>query len=169
VSYKTGSWGLNRIAADINKPVSEDDDIFFRVNAAYDKRNSFQDAGFSESFFLAPSLKYDISDRLSFTANAELYRSESTNPLMLFINRNDPLEENSIDQYAYDHDLSYTTNDITIKNPTFSLQGQMNYQISDNWRSQTAVSRSSAQSDGYYSYLSTIGVPGNTYNRLVND
>lgn len=169
VSYKTGSWGLNRVTADINTPVTDDKDIFFRLNTAYDKRNSFQDAGFSESFFLAPSFQYDMSDRLSFTVNAELYRSESTNPLMLFINRNESLEENNIGEYGYDNELSYTTNDITIKNPTFSLQGQMNYQISDNWRSQTAVSRSSAQSDGYYGYVSTIGVPGNTYNRLVND
>ncbi|MCW9707551.1 TonB-dependent receptor [Fodinibius salsisoli] len=169
VSYQTGSFGLNRVAADVNTPVGDNEDIALRINGAYHKENSFQDAGFNESFFLAPSLSYQVNDDLSFLVNTELYQSESTNPLMLFINRSEPLEDNNISELNYDNDNSYTTNDLTIKNPVFRLQGKMTYDLSDQWTSETVLSRSSAQSEGYYSYVSTIGIPGNTYGRYIND
>ena len=167
ISYKTGSFGLNRVTADVNTPISEN--VFLRVNSAYEKRNSFLNAGFSESFFIAPSLRYEASEGLSFSFNTEFYRPESTNPLMLFLNRSAPLEANNVEQLGYNSDLSYTTNDLTIKNPTFSLQGQMNWQLSDAWRSQTVISSSTAKSDGYYSYVSTIGLPEDTFGRYISD
>lgn len=167
ISYKTGSFGMNRVTADVNTPIN--DNVFLRVNTAYQKRNSFLNAGFSESFFIAPSLRYEANEDLSFYVNTEFYRPESTNPLMLFLNRSAPLEANNVEELGYNHELSYTTNDLTIKNPTFSLQGQMNYDISDEWRSQTVISSSSAQSEGYYSYVSTIGLPEDTYGRYISD
>lgn len=167
ISYKTGSFGMNRVTADVNSPLTSD--VFLRVNAAYDKRNSFLNTGFSESFFIAPSLRYQPTDDLSFSVNTEFYRPESTNPLMLFINRSAPLEAHTVDELGYNNDFSYTTNDLTIKNPTFSLQGQMNYAFSDAWQSQTVISSSSAQSKGYYSYVSTIGLPESTYGRYISD
>src|SRR5699024_10188191 len=167
VSYKTGSFGLNRIAADVNTPVS--DELFLRINTAYETANSFLNSGFAKSFFIAPSLRYEASEKLSFSVNTEFYRPEGTNPLMLFLNRSAPLEAHNPKELAYNSNPSYTSNDITIRNPTFSLQTRMNYQISDSWRSETSISRSSAKSDGYYSYLSTIGLPENQYGRYVSD
>ncbi len=167
ISYKTGSFGLNRVTADVNTPIS--DNVFLRVNSAYEKRNSFLNAGFNESFFIAPSLRYEASESLSFTFNTEFYRPESTNPLMLFLNRSAPLEATNVEELGYNSNLSYTTNDLTIKNPTFSLQGQMNWQLSDEWRSQTVVSSSTAKSEGYYSYVSTIGLPEDTFGRYISD
>lgn len=177
VSYQSGSFGLNRVTADVNTPVGGDKDIAFRINGAYHKENSFQDAGFNESFFLAPSLSYQVNEKLSFLINTELYQSESTNPLMLFVNRSHPLYAKNISELNYDNDNSYTTNDLTIKNPIFRLQANMAYGLSDNWTSETVLSRSSAQSDGYYSYVSTIDplpapgdqLPDNTYARFLSD
>lgn len=169
ISYRTGSFGLNRVSADVNTPISTEKDVSLRINGAYHKRNSFQDAGFSESYFLAPALSYQVNEDLSFLINTELYHSEGTNPTMLFLNRSEPLEDNNIAQLNYNNENSYTTNDITISNPVFRLQGQMNYNLSDNWTSQTVLSRSSAQSDGYYSYISTIGIQGNEFARYIND
>src|SRR5690606_19700684 len=53
----------------------------------------------------------------------------------------------------YDPKLSLTSNDLSIKNPRYTLQAQMNYKISDQWTSQTVLSRGSAKANGYYSYL----------------
>jgi iron complex outermembrane receptor protein len=151
-SYTTGSYGLNRVAADINTPLSEK--VAVRLNTAYDKKNSFQDQGFSESIFVAPSLSYQASDRLSFLVNTEFFFSEGTNPTMLFPNRQaDEILVHNMDELGYDNENSYTSNDITIKNSTYSLQGQMIYELSDEWTSQTAVSQGSASSEGLYSYL----------------
>ncbi|MFT3794807.1 TonB-dependent siderophore receptor [Flavobacterium sp.] len=153
LSYTTGSYGLNRVTADINTPLSKEEKINFRLNTAYHTQNSFQDAGFRKSFFFAPSLSYEVNDRLSFLVNTEFMQSEGTNPTMLFFDRNAPLRVHNFKEFAYDYKRSYTSNDITIETPTFNLQAQMNYKLSDNWTSQTAVSRGSAQSKGLYSYL----------------
>ncbi|HET7361657.1 MAG TPA: TonB-dependent receptor, partial [Salinimicrobium sp.] len=151
ISYTTGSYGLNRVAADINAPLA--DGVALRLNTAYHNQNSFQDQGFQKSFFLAPSLSYEVNDKLSFLVNTEFYWGESTNPTMLFVDRGTELIVHNMDELDYNNNRSYTSNDITIKNPTYSLQGQMIYELSDNWTSQTAISRGSAKAIGLYSYL----------------
>lgn len=153
VSYTSGSYGLNRVTADVNTTLSKEKNIALRVNTAYHTQNSYQDAGFRKSFFFAPSLAYQVNDRLSFYINTEFYNGRSTNQTMLFLDRGAPLRVTNIDELGYDINRSYTGNDLYIDTPTYSFQGQMNYKLSDNWTSQTAFSRSNSKSDGYYSYL----------------
>lgn len=153
ITYTLGSFGLNKVAADINTPLDDEGDVALRLNTAYQTKNSFQDAGFSKSLFVAPSLKYKVNDRLSFLINAEFYNGESTNPTMLFLDRGAPLAVTNIEELDYNTNKSYTSNDLSLENPTYSLQGQMNYELSNKWTSQTAISRGSAKSKGYYSYL----------------
>src|SRR5690606_5523935 len=59
----------------------------------------------------------------------------------------------SMDLFEQNYKKSYTTNDLTIKNPTFNLQAYAVYQLSDNWTSTTIVSKSNAKTNGYYHYL----------------
>lgn len=153
ISYTLGSFGLNRVTADVNTPLDETGDVALRINTAYHSENSFQDAGFNKSLFVAPSLSYKVNDKLSFFINTEFHDSESTNPLMLFVDRGAPLQANNIEELGYNNELSYTSNDLTAENPSFSLQAQMNYELSESWTSQTAVSTGSAKALGNYSYL----------------
>lgn len=156
VNYTVGSYGLNRVTVDLNTPLNEKKSLNFRINSAYNKQNSFQDAGFRESFFIAPSLSYEVNDRLSFLINTEFMKNESTNPTMLFFDRGNPLRVHNIDELNYDNKRSYTSDELTIKTPSYNIQAQMNYKLSDQWTSQTVFSRSSAKSKGYYSYLYEI-------------
>lgn len=172
VSYKTKSYGLNsmdmnRVTADVNAPIS--DDLALRVNGSFHDEDSFQDAGFQRSFFLAPSLSYKPIEDLSVTVNAELYTSEQTNPTMLFMNRSVPLEATTVDELGYDPQNSFTDDDVTIRNPTFGVQTQMRYNVTEQWTSQTAVSVSSASSEGYYSYLWDGADSEDTFSRFVSD
>ncbi|KAF2079339.1 TonB-dependent receptor [Flavobacterium sharifuzzamanii] len=153
VTYTAGSYGLNRVTADVNTPLDEEHKINFRLNTAYHSENSFQDAGYRKSFFFAPSLSYEVNDRLSFFINTEFMKNEATNPTMLFLDRAAPLRVHNIDELGYDNKRSYTSNELAIQTPSYSLQGQMNYKISDQWTSQTVVSRGSSKSEGYYTYL----------------
>ena len=152
-SYTVGSYGLHRLTADVNTRLSETEDIALRVNTAYHTQNSFQDAGFRKSFFIAPSLSYEVNDRLSFFVNTEIFSGKSTNQTMLFVDRGAPLRVTNLDELGYDNKRSYTGNDLYINTPSLSIQAQMNYKISDQWTSQTTFSSSSSKSDGYYSYL----------------
>lgn len=153
ISYSSGSYGLNRVTADVNIPLNAEEGLSMRVNTAYHTENSFQDAGFRKSFFFAPSFSYKVNDRLSFFVNTEFLKSEQTNPTMLFFDRGAPLRVTNPDEFGYNNKRSYTSNQLTISTPSFSLQGQMNYKINDSWTSQTVLSRSSSKSQGYYSYL----------------
>lgn len=153
VNYTVGSYGLNRVTVDLNTPLNEQKSLNFRVNSAYNKQESFQDAGFRESFFIAPSLSYEANDRLSFLVNTEFMSNESTNPTMLFLDRAAPLRVHNIDELNYDNKRSYTSNELTMKTPSYNIQAQMNYKLSDQWSSQTVFSNSSAKSKGNYTYL----------------
>lgn len=153
VSYVGGTYGLNRVAVDVNTPLSDQKNVAMRVNAAYHTENSFQDAGFRKSLFIAPSLSYEVNEKLSFLINTEFYSGKSTNQTMLFLDRGAPLRVHNLGELNYDNKRSYTSNDLYIETPSFSLQGQMNYKINDQWNSQTVISRTSSKSEGYYSYL----------------
>lgn len=151
VNYVNGSYGLNRITADVNTPLSKN--LFARVNTAYQKNNTFQDAGFSESFYLAPSVKFVANDRLTFNINSEFKNSESANAPMIFLNRNLPLTYYSIGVFKENYKKSYTNDDLTMNNSSFNLQAVADYKISDNWISKTILSKSNTKTDGYYHYL----------------
>ncbi|OMQ12136.1 TonB-dependent receptor [[Flexibacter] sp. ATCC 35103] len=153
INYTVGSYGLNRATVDLNAPLNDKKTLNFRINSAYNKQNSFQDAGFRESFFVAPSLSYEVNNKLSFLVNTEFMSNESTNPTMLFFDRGAQLRVHNINELKYDNNRSYTSNELTMKTPSYNIQAQMNYKFSDQWTSQTVFSNSSARSKGNYTYL----------------
>jgi iron complex outermembrane receptor protein len=154
VVYNVGSFGLSRITADVNTPLSRQERVALRLNVAHHTEGSFQDAGFKKSFFIAPSLTYEVSDRLKFLVVTEILEEErAVAPVFFHSNRTDPLTFKSVDELNLNRDLSFTNNDLSIKNPRTNLQAQMLYRLSDTWSSQTVVSRSTANSSGYYTYI----------------
>ncbi len=154
VAYNLGSYGLNRVTADINAPLSKKDKIAMRINTAYHTENSFQDAGFKKSFFIAPSFVYEVNDRLSFHFLVEIMQEERAVPPVFFHNdRESELRFKSLDELRLNPYLSFTSNDLTIKNPRYNMQGQIVYKLSDKWTSQTSITRGNTKSDGYYLYI----------------
>jgi iron complex outermembrane recepter protein len=167
ISYNRGSYDANRVTADINAPLNSKKSVLFRLITAYQNQDSFQDAGFNKSFFVAPSLSYAVNDRLSFLVNADFTSRKAANAPMLFINRYVPVSFTSIDLFERNYEKSFTSNDLTTSNPTFSGQAQGLYKITDQWTSQTVVSVSKSKTDGYYSYLWDSG-NGNQFGRFIN-
>jgi iron complex outermembrane receptor protein len=165
ISYNAGTYGMDRLTADVNIPLNSD--VAVRINTAYQKENSFQDAGFGKSFFFAPSLSYKVNDKLSFLINTEFTNRNSSNAPMLFLNRNAPLSFNSIELFERNYKKSFTSNELSISNPTFNLQAQMIYKLSDQWTSQTVLSRSNSITSGYYSYLFDAS-NGNDFTRSIS-
>jgi iron complex outermembrane receptor protein len=154
VGYNVGSFGLNRVTADVNAPLSNTEKIALRINTAYHTENSFQDAGFKKSFFFAPSLTYEVNDKLSFEVLTEILQEErAVAPVFFHSDRANPLLYQDIADLNLDYKQSFMSNDLSLKNPRFNLQAQMLYKFSDQWSSQTVVSRGSVKSNGYYSYI----------------
>jgi iron complex outermembrane receptor protein len=154
ISYTTGSFNLHRIAADVYGPVNKDKSVLFRLNAAYQNQQSFQDAGFRKTLLIAPAVELRASDRLSVNLNAEFYSSEATNPAVVFLSSSRQLIARTPDSLKFGWNRSYTNNDLTIKTPTVNVRAVVNYQLSDNWTSQTIISNSIRKSNGYYQYQS---------------
>ena len=160
VSYTGGSFGLNRVSLDYNTPLGKTNAPYFRVNASYLTQDSFQDAGFKNTFFIAPSMSYRINNRLNASVNLEYSQTESTNPSMLFLRSGIPLVATNIDELNINPNKSFTSNDITLNNSTFNTRAIFDYKISDTWTSQTAFSSSYAQTDGLYQYQFDGGASG---------
>ncbi len=169
LSFTSGSYGLNQIVGDFNTALSKEDNLYFRLNTAYTTEQSFQDAGFRKSFFVAPSLSYKVNNKLSFSFYGEITQAEQTNPTFLFLNRSAPTAASNLDELNYNNKLSFTSNDLILQNPTQNYRIEMDYKLSSTWQSQTLVSKSSTSTKGYYSYLFDYGVlEGNTYSRFIN-
>ncbi len=169
LSFTTGSFGLNQITGDFNTALNKEKNLYFRLNTSYATERSFQDAGFRKSFFVAPSLSYKVNNNLSFSFYGEITQAEQTNPMFLFLNRSAPQHSKNIKQLGYDYNLSFTSNDLTLQNPTQNYRVEMDYKLSDKWQSQTLISKSATSTKGYYSYLFDFGVLENdTFSRFLN-
>ncbi len=153
LSYTLGENTLNRVTADINTPIDKQGKLTSRFVGAFHTEDSYQDYGFNRSYLFAPSFSYKPNDRLSFLVQAQFTDSEITNPTMLFLDRANLLTIDNINDFQYNPYHSYTSDDLTLENPTFNIQTQANYKIADNWNSQTVFQVGESRSKGIYSYL----------------
>lgn len=151
ISYNNGTYGSNRVTADVNLPLNEKAAV--RLNSAYTTEESFQDAGFSNAFFFAPSLKYEVNDKLTFLVNTEFYKNTSAKASMIFLSRYSPLSFDNMSLFDKNYKRSFTSNDLTMNNNSFNMQMQALYKLSNNWTSQTVLSKSNTKTNGYYHYL----------------
>ncbi|HEX6426619.1 MAG TPA: TonB-dependent receptor, partial [Niastella sp.] len=152
ISYSTGSYNLNRVTADIYGPVNKEGNVLFRLNAAYQNQQSFQDAGFRKSLLIAPAFEIRANAKLKINLNAEFYNAEMTSPSVVFLNRTRQFIAHTPDELGFNWKRSYTTNDLTMKTPTTNMRAIATYKISNNWTSQTIISSNTRKSEGYYQY-----------------
>ncbi len=155
VSYMAGGFGLTRMTADINTPLDKEKGLYLRTNLAYDDEGSFQDAGFTKRFLFAPSLLYQVNDRLSVSLDAEVYTQKANDFNRLFPEAS--FTKTNPRDLGIDWKRSYSNNDLYETTPSVSLYGQVLYKISDHWRSQTAVSLTNSSVEGYWSWNSILG------------
>jgi iron complex outermembrane receptor protein len=155
ISYTDGGFGLSRVTADFNTPLNPEKGLFLRTNVAYDSEGSFQDAGFTNRFFVAPSLLYKVNDRLTISLDAEIYNQKSNDFNRLFPEAS--FTKTNPRDLGIDWTKSYSNNDLYETDPSVSLYGTVNYKISDKWKSQTAFSQTNSTVQGDWSYNSIVG------------
>ncbi|WP_298738731.1 TonB-dependent siderophore receptor [uncultured Chitinophaga sp.] len=163
IAYNTGSWDLHRVTLDINSPLSKTKKVALRLNGAVHTENTFQDAGFKKSYFVAPSFSWEVNDRLSFSVMAEVLQEKRAVPPVFFhSDRVSPLDFRTVEELGLNNRKSFTSNDLTIKNPRTNVQAQMLYKLASNWTSQTVVSTGRVKADGIYTYI-WDDVPGDKW------
>ncbi|UOB16856.1 TonB-dependent receptor [Abyssalbus ytuae] len=152
VGYSTGSYNLSRLTADINTPLNKDETVLLRINAAKHYEHSFQDYGLTRNWFVAPALTYKASDRLTLNIEAEIYDNKS--PSIYFNPGSAGLS--SMDDLNYSFDYSYGSDYLQNHNKSFNIYAEAKYKISDNWTSQTVLSKSNVDNSTNYLFLDFI-------------
>jgi iron complex outermembrane receptor protein len=150
VAYTVGGFGLSRVTADFNTPLSKEKGLYLRTNVAYNDEGSFQDAGFTKRFFLAPAILYQANDRLTLSFDAEIYNQKANDFNRLFPQAS--FTHTNPATLDIDWSKSYSTNDIYRTTPSLSIFGQATYKLSDHWTSKTAFSQTNSTVEGYWSY-----------------
>ncbi|MDQ6530841.1 TonB-dependent receptor [Flavobacterium sp. LHD-85] len=156
VSFSAGDWDLNRLTADINTPLNEDKTALFRINTALHSERSFQDAGFNKSFFIAPSFSYEVNERLTLLIDAEFSASKATSPTRLTPYTKADATAHSIEELGIPYNLSFANNTVNYTGQQYNIFAQLKYKISDQWTSQTIVSRTRSSSEGYVVALTML-------------
>lgn len=158
-NYGFGKFSLNRTAVDINTPVTTNKNVLFRLNAAYNFNNSFQNYGQASNIVLAPSLSVKASEKLSFLFESEMFfgRSSSMRPFFFFLSTPKQLGISKVSELNIDYNQAYVNEDITQRSRSVNYFAQANYKISDKITSQTIFSSSNSFSNGAspYFYLVT--------------
>lgn len=148
LSYTTGSFGLNRLTADVNAPLNPEKTVLLRVNAAINREKSFLDYGFNNTTLIAPSLTYHVNERLTFNFDAELLNFNNTQPL------NNIVYPAANFKSAKDIPLPYRStlyhDDADAKGHTTKFFAVADYKLSDNWKSKTLFSFTGENVDHSY-------------------
>jgi iron complex outermembrane receptor protein len=159
VAYYAGSYGLNRVTADFNTPVDTAGKLLFRVNAAYNSQNGFQENAFRKSFLFAPSIKYEVNDKLTFLLDAEFNQLQSAGSQFLYFYGGTPVSQFGVSSAAdvnINYRSSFSSRDMIKKGENANVFGQMDYKISNNWKSQTNLSLTTSGSSGSSPYYYLI-------------
>lgn len=150
ISYSAANYDLNRLTADVNTPLNEEKTALLRINTALHSERSFQDAGFYKNYLIAPSFSYAVNDRLTLALDVELSGSKATSPTRLVIAPTlVNLKARSITDLQMPYKLSFANNTVNYTSQQYNIFAQAKYKISEQWKSQTIVSRTRSSSEGY--------------------
>lgn len=138
IGYTAGSFGLNRLTADVNTPLNKEKTVLFRVNFAINKEKSFLDYGFNHTLEITPSLTFKASEKLTFNIDAELFNANNTKPLYPSATNTSGITNPS--EIKLDYKKSLVHDDADAKSSTSKAFIQAEYQLSYNWKSTTLFS-----------------------------
>jgi iron complex outermembrane recepter protein len=71
LNFTYGSYNFVRPTIDISGPLTPDKAVRYRLNAAYERADSFRDFVETESFFVSPVIEWQIGDRTKLTLEYE--------------------------------------------------------------------------------------------------
>lgn len=158
ISLFGGSYNTYRAQADVNAPLTKDNKFLFRLNTAYTNEGTFQKTDAKNTYFaFAPSLTYNVNDKLQFNVEYEMFNTRAVGEPFFFyltpqslggIDNMKDLERKGLNyKESYLGDGLYTTARVN------NVFGQINYKFNDHIKSSTNINTSSSYSDGFGPYF----------------
>lgn len=134
LSYTGGSFGLSRLTVDMNTPLNQQKTALFRLNAARHSIGSFQENGFQTNYFVAPSFQYKVNEKLTLSADMELYSNHGTNTGISFTpNAAAYPGMKGYQDLNYIYKRTFASDDITSTLKGFTFFGKADYKINNQW------------------------------------
>ncbi|WP_185216505.1 TonB-dependent siderophore receptor [Sphingobacterium mizutaii] len=146
VSYTTGSFGMNRLTADVNAPLNKDRTALGRFNVMGMTNDGFQNEGKSKAFGFATSLLFKAGAKTTVRLDADLYNS--TKPLVAYLRNTNKLTMSNMKEWDLPYDRSLTSNDIATNRTNINIGAELEHQISENWTSRTSYLYNNAGDKG---------------------
>lgn len=164
IGYTMGSWDLNRITLDLNTPIKDTEGLEVRLNVARQTENSFQDQGNNATILIAPSIAYQVSDRLKLSLDVDFLFVKgivaggwTTSPA---------LGINSFKDLNLDYRQSLNDNSLVSKQGSNNVFLEAEYKISDEWISQSRYAYGGGSYDDLYIF-DFIWQDKSTVNRVL--
>ncbi|MBD2314173.1 TonB-dependent siderophore receptor [Desertifilum sp. FACHB-1129] len=76
IEANVGSFGYYRGAVDLSGPLNPERTVLYRLNVAYEDANSFRDFINNRTFFIAPVISWQITDRTRWAVELEYNRDD---------------------------------------------------------------------------------------------
>ncbi|WP_426274821.1 TonB-dependent siderophore receptor [Chryseobacterium sp. S-02] len=166
VSASAGSYNTYRATADVNAPITKD--LLFRINTAYTNEGNFTKSDAKNQYTtFAPSLTWNVSDKLQLNVDYELFDNRVTaNPYFFYLSPNSLNQINNMKDLekvaGLNYKESYIGNDLYMTARNSNIFGNAKWKINDNITSNTYINNSDSYSDGYNPYFS-ISYTGGQY------
>ncbi|AEG02653.1 TonB-dependent siderophore receptor [Methylomonas methanica] len=153
-----GSFDLYRTTIDATGPVTKDDKLLYRINAAYENSGSYRELVNNERVFLAPVLKWNISARTQVTFEMEYRHDNLVNDSMVwpYVNGqfiNIPRSRNLMEKTPANVDDIF-------------LGLNWSHQFNDDWMISNRFSTQRRESPNSLAMFGT-GMTGSTLQRLI--
>ncbi|MBW3466976.1 TonB-dependent receptor [Arthrospiribacter ruber] len=151
VGYGLGSFGLSRFNVDVNSPLNKEKTLLFRLNAVHHQQNSFNEFGRGKRLAVAPSLSYQVNDRLSILFDLEYMRSLSTRLPMTLLGAG--ADFGSFRDIPMEFEKSFFLNDLQSDSEAVKYFTRIQYDLGSNWTSTTDISHINEYNEnGYQPY-----------------
>ncbi|MFL9831222.1 TonB-dependent receptor [Flavobacterium sp. ST-87] len=148
ISYTGGSWNLNRMTLDINTPIQNADGLLVRLNISRQTENSFQDQGNNASTLIAPSISYQVNDRLKLNLDMDFLNVKGIVAGGWITGAT--LGKTSFKEMNLDYRQSLNDNSLVSKQSSNNVLIEAEYKISDQWISESKYAFGGGAYDDLY-------------------
>ncbi|GAA4778866.1 TonB-dependent receptor [Olivibacter ginsenosidimutans] len=152
VSMRVGSWGLVRPAFDVQGLLSEDKKVGFRMNGAYERRDSYRALVSGEKIYVNPSLAWRPDEKTKLILEMD-YLNDSRTPDAGTVNLGD-LGTDAIYNLPYNQYLGFENDRYTTKNLTYALR--FNRELTDQLNLRVAYFGSTLRTNSQSVNLGTL-------------
>ena len=152
VSMRAGSWGFVRPQFDVYGPIDDNQTIAFRVNGAYESKDSYRSFVSGERLYINPSLAWRPNNKTTITVEMD-YLDDSRTPDLGTVNLSEN-DLNSIYKLPHTQFLGFNSDKSVTQNATYAIR--LDRQINDVFSLKAAYFKSDLDVDDRGASLSQV-------------